>query len=55
MDESRIDFFRELSSYYIQSRYPEEIEDLSYVISKLETQDVLKKAMETVQWIKSIK
>ena len=34
MDESRIEFLRELSSYYIQSRYPEEMENLSSLIGK---------------------
>ena len=55
MDESRIEFLRELSSYYIQSRYPEEIEDLSSHISQQETQNVLKRTQEIVQWIKSVK
>jgi HEPN domain-containing protein len=55
MDESRIEFLRELSSYYIQSRYPEEIENLSSLIKKRETQNVLKRTQEIVQWIKSVK
>ena len=55
MDESRIEFLRELSSYYIQSRYPEEIPNLSSQISQKETQRVLEQTQEIVQWISSMK
>lgn len=55
MDESKIEFMRELSSYYIQSRYPEEITNLSSQISQEETQRVLEQTQEIVRWISSMK
>ena len=55
MDESKIEFMRELSSYYIQSRYPEEITDPSLQISRKETQHVLEQTKEIVRWISSMK
>ena len=34
IDESEMEFLRELSSYYIQSRYPEEISEISAQVNR---------------------
>jgi len=55
VDEQRADFLRELSAYYIQTRYPEEIMDIASRVKKDEAARVLKQTQETVTWLKSIK
>jgi len=49
----QIVFLRELSAYYIQSRYPEEIEDMSQQTTRTIASDALKKTEELLQWLKS--
>lgn len=53
--EDRIQFLRELSNYYIQTRYPEEIEGLTAKISVEQARRILEQTEETIQWISLMK
>ena len=53
-DEKRADFLRELSAYYIQARYPEEIENVSAAVSREIAHDMLSKTEEIFKWLSSI-
>jgi HEPN domain-containing protein len=53
VDEARADFLRELSAYFIQSRYPEEMLEASQVSAELSEQ-VLARAKEVMQWLSSM-
>ncbi|MCX6640405.1 MAG: HEPN domain-containing protein [bacterium] len=50
----QLDFLGELSAYYIQSRYPEEIEVLGKSVSHPLAEDNLKKTQEIVSWLLSM-
>ncbi len=50
----RAEFLRELSSYYIQTRCPEEIKDLASQAKKEGTQRVMDRTEEVFQWLDSI-
>lgn len=54
LDEERDLLFQELVTYYIQSRYPEEVQLLSTQATPQFTFDILKKTGETLQWLKSM-
>jgi len=54
LNEEQADFLRELSAHYIQSRYPEEIEDISSQVSVQQAQQVVKKTEEVVRWLESM-
>ncbi len=54
LTEERAQFFRELSNYYIRTRYPEEISDLAARISESQASVILKKTEETVKWLSSM-
>lgn len=54
MSDQRADFLRELSAYYIQSRYPEEISDLASQVKEDEARRVLSQTEEIVQWLNSM-
>lgn len=45
---------RELSGYYIQTRYPEEIEKISRGISRELARDILTKTEDATQWLSSM-
>jgi len=45
---------RDLSGYYIQTRYPEEIEKASRGISHETALDILNKTEATTQWLSSM-
>jgi len=47
-------FLGELSAYYIQSRYPEEIKASTSTITRQIAAEVLTKTEETIQWLFSI-
>jgi HEPN domain-containing protein len=47
-------FLGELSAYYIQSRYPEEIKVLGSIITQESAAEILKKTEETIQWLFSM-
>lgn len=55
LKEDMADFLRELSAYYIQTRYPEEIADLSLQIKKSIAQEILTKTEEVILWLSSMK
>jgi len=48
------DLFASLSAFYIQTRYPEEIESLGAQITREKAQTALRKTEETVQWLLSM-
>jgi len=47
-------FFRKLGSYYVQSRYPEEIETGGKFISRHTAAETLKRTGEIIQWLSSL-
>jgi HEPN domain-containing protein len=54
MESDREDFFGELSGYYIQTRYPEEIESLAQTLDREIAQDALDKTGEVIEWLFSM-
>lgn len=54
LNDEQADFLRELSTHYIQSRYPEEIEDISSQVSVQHARQVVEKTEEIVRWLQSI-
>jgi HEPN domain-containing protein len=48
------EFLRELSSYYIQTHYPEEIKDLASQAKEEEARRVLDHTEEVLQWLNSM-
>jgi HEPN domain-containing protein len=50
----RAEFLRELSAYYIQTRYPEEIKDLASQAKEEGAQRVLDHTEEVLQWLNSM-
>jgi HEPN domain-containing protein len=54
IDDERASFPRELTAYYIQTRYPEEISDLVSQVREDEAGRVLGRAEEMVQWLSSM-
>jgi HEPN domain-containing protein len=50
----QVRFLGELSGYYIQSRYPEEIRTAGATITQGLAQEVLGKTEQTVKWVLSI-
>ena len=54
VDERQVDFLRELSAYYIPTRYPEEVADLALDAKEEEARRVLNQSREFIQWLKSI-
>jgi HEPN domain-containing protein len=53
VDERQVDFLRELSAYYIPTRYPEEIADVAPNVSAEKARQVLSESREFVQWLNS--
>jgi len=51
LSEEQKDFLRELSSYYIQSRYPDEIENIDSNISVDLAEKVLQRTEKLIQWL----
>lgn len=49
--EERSDFLRELSAYYIQARYPDEISDLASRVRQEEARRVLEQTAEVLAWL----
>jgi len=54
LEPKREDFLGELSGYYVQTRYPEEIESLSQTFSREIAQDALDKTGEVTEWLFSM-
>ncbi|MGB5158898.1 HEPN domain-containing protein [Desulfobacterium sp. N47] len=55
LEEDMADFLRELSAYYIQTRYPEEIADLSSQVKDRAAQEILTKTEGVILWLSSMK
>jgi HEPN domain-containing protein len=53
-DRDRLRFLGELSAYYIQSRYPEEIRATGSAISQELAGEVMNNTEQTIQWILSM-
>lgn len=49
--ESYLEFFSELSLYYIQSRYPEDIDRIEEINTKKRAKEILKQTGEISKWI----
>jgi HEPN domain-containing protein len=54
VDEKRADFLRELSSYYIQTRYPEEIDNIATQVKKQEAKQISDHTQEVMQCLASM-
>jgi HEPN domain-containing protein len=54
LSEKQSEILRELSSFYIQTRYPEEIEELSQQVTEELASGVLEKTEDIVKWLESI-
>jgi HEPN domain-containing protein len=55
LNEERMDFLAELSVFYIQTRYPEEMEPLAATAANREkAASALRKTEETVEWLLSM-
>ena len=50
VDETQMDFLRELSAYYIPTRYPEDVALLD--VKKDQAQRVLNSSREFIQWLR---
>lgn len=55
VEENQADFLRELSAYYIQTRYPEEIADMSSEVKEGIAREILIKTEEVVLWLSSMR
>jgi HEPN domain-containing protein len=53
MSSDQTDFLGELTAYYIQSRYPEEIEAIGEQVTPEIAAETLRKTEETLEWLKS--
>jgi HEPN domain-containing protein len=53
VDEEQADFFRELSFYYIQSRYPDDIPDPASISKELALR-VLNTTKEMISWLETL-
>jgi len=54
LDDSQADFLRELSAYYIPTRYPEKVADLALDVKEERARQVLSQSREFMQWLSSI-
>lgn len=54
VEEKQMDFLRELSDYYIPTRYPEDIADLALDVKQEKAQWVLTQSREFIQWLNSM-
>ena len=52
-DEERTEFFAALSTFYVQSRYPEQMEPLATAATRRKAETILRKTEKTVQWLLS--
>jgi HEPN domain-containing protein len=54
IDDKQMDLVREVSNYYLPSRYPEEAADLSADVTEEDARRVLVQSREFVKWLNSI-
>jgi len=50
-----MDFFDDLTAYYLNNRYPDYVSKLSAVINESEAEEVLKKTKEVFTWLLTLK
>jgi HEPN domain-containing protein len=55
VEEATLDFFTRLTTYYLNTRYPEFKTKLSVAISKQDAKSILKKAKEVFSWLLTLK
>jgi HEPN domain-containing protein len=55
LTDDQIQFLRELSNYYIQTRYPEEIPSVAAKIAEAQARRILEQTEETVRWLCSMR
>ncbi len=53
MDPDKVKFLELLNSYYIESRYTEELDELSRVITRAKANDILTQTTELFKWLKT--
>ncbi|MDR1358502.1 MAG: HEPN domain-containing protein [Coriobacteriales bacterium] len=53
--EETYEFFDTLSSYYLNNRYPDYMEDLTAQIKEVEAKEVLERTKETFAWLLTLK
>ncbi len=51
--ENQMDFMGEATTFYIQTRYPDQIRKLSLSVTRQEAQEVLKETVTLLKWIQS--
>jgi len=54
LDQSQTVLMEDLTRYYIQSRYPEEIPALSHGLDRQRGEQVLKQTEDVLQWLSSM-
>ena len=54
VNDKQVDFLRELSAYYIPTRYPEEVADIALEVKEDKARNVLDRSKEFMQWLNSI-
>ena len=52
LDNAQKDLLNELSFYYLNNRYPDFKTELSKIISKKKSQEILKKTENFIKWVK---
>ena len=55
VEEEQADFLRELSAYYIQTRYPEEIGMMTSRIKKETVREILTQTEGIIRWLASMR
>jgi HEPN domain-containing protein len=53
IDDRRLKTLESLNSYYIESRYTEDIQELAAVLTEERTTEILRRTKELFAWIKS--
>lgn len=53
IDEDKNTLFEDLNSYYIESRYAEELEELSRSLTSKKAEEIFSKTKEVLSWLKS--
>jgi len=53
--DDTMDFFDELTAYYLNNRYPDYVSKLSAQISETEATEVIKKTKEVFSWLLTLK
>jgi len=51
----KMDFFDELTAYYLNNRYPDYISKLSLQISEAEAKEIMEKSKEVFTWLLTLK